>query len=170
MGAIRNTLILKLRFSIRALLTLIVLVSLILVFHELVIEILVRGYWLIAAIIFAFGIWIARKSPSRALLVPSTILFPILLMFIYASSARKIIVDPENANLLFNLPALESILEQILAFWCRFHGDPLPGSIHFEIGMMETLLTVVAFGILGAATLGILIGLIVGPDRRITNG
>ena len=158
------------KFSIRALLILIVTAFVLLVFHELAFEILIRGYWPIVAIVFVSRIWMTRKASSRSILIPLTILIPSILVFVYASSARKIIVDPENAGKLFKLPGLESLLDQILAFWCHFHGDALPGLIHFEMGLMETLLTVVIIGILGSAALGVMVGRIVAQNRRITNG
>ena len=158
----------KFRFSIRALLILIVALSFLFVFHELAIEILIRGYWLVVATMFMFGIWMARESFSRFVFIPSLLLVPTLLGFVYASGARRIIIDPGNAGPHFQLPAVETMLDRILAFWCQFHGDGPPGSIHFELGLLETLLTVVIVGILCAATGGLMVGLILAPKRQIT--
>ena len=158
----------KFRFSIRALLILIVAISFLFVFHELAFEILIRGYWFVVATLFISGIWMARRFFSRSIFIPLALLVPTLFAFVYASSARKIIIDPENAGLDFRLPAIETMLDRILAFWCQFHGDGPPGSIHIELGLIETLLTVVIVGILGAAAVGLMVGLTLAPKRQIT--
>ena len=159
----------NLTFSIRGLAALAVAIFLALVFHDFATEIVIGRYWIIAATTFLMGALIARGRRSRTTVIPLAISLPTFFVFIYASAARSLIIDPEGSNLLFNMPAIEPILERILGFWSDLRGKVPPGSIDVEGGLPRTLLTVATLGIMSSTTLGLISGLVLSHITRNNN-
>ena len=159
----------KPKFSIRVLLVLFFVVSIVLVFHEFAFEILLfRGYWFSATSFFALGVFVGYKYFPRFFSIAITLFVPAIVVFAYALGARQLVVDPENQGLVSQLPAIETIINELVNFFRRFHGENNKLSNDLGLVLHSTFCLVGALGILSSAVIGWLLGLLFPRKRRIT--
>ncbi len=147
-------------YSICFLLGSVAAIGLLLAFYEAIVPLTAQWFnWILVAL-FATSLLLTRRNFARRMLIPSIIILPVLLVVIYSVGAANVIMHTSHHHWFNSLPYLNSILHQILAFWCpRVFKHPESG------GVMATLLSTALLAIISVLAIGNLIGLVTAPKR-----
>ena len=157
----------RIQFSILSCLALVTVVAVLVAFWRAALTVILGGfYWLVVAAVLAVSVWATRRTLVHSKLLPLLFLAPTSLVLIYASIARVVVVSPGSLGSGFKLPGLEFLLETIYRFWRSRHENI--GNDFGTSGMLETAITVALTGLVAAAILGLLVGVLTSTHRRIT--